>query len=337
MRWNKSKWIKDPDTGERRRRANPESEWLSYQDESLRIIDDLTWQRAQARFRDTPKQTARRGRPARYLLSGPLTCADCGASFVMADNRAYMCSSFSNGGAHLCGQKVRVRRDVAESVLLARVKEQLLSDDAAAYVQQRIRKAVDGLDRNRGAAKLEAKLASVDKRIGNLVAAIESMGVSEAQAEQLRRLELEKRDVTEQVAAMSVDREPLANLPDLIPKLMLKWRKLVERIETLPSNPHTRPDDIEAARKHLGALIGKVRFAHEGGAVGIPDPERSRARRSEPSAYKNGSGGSLPTLFCLGYSDGYSLERDTVEDRQRAAVRALTTLGAGCCIACQRS
>jgi hypothetical protein len=52
---------------------------------------------------------------------------------------------------------------------------------------------------------------------------------------------------------------------------------------------------------------------------------------------KDGSGGSLPTLFSLGYSDGYSLEPATLEVGQRAAVRALTTLGAGCCIACQRS
>jgi hypothetical protein len=54
-------------------------------------------------------------------------------------------------------------------------------------------------------------------------------------------------------------------------------------------------------------------------------------------AYFFGSGGSQPTLSSTGYSDGYSLERATLEDGQSADVRALTTLGAGRCIACQRS
>jgi hypothetical protein len=50
-----------------------------------------------------------------------------------------------------------------------------------------------------------------------------------------------------------------------------------------------------------------------------------------------GSGGSLQTLSSNGYSAGYSCELATLEDGQSAAVCALTTLGAGCCIACQRS
>ncbi len=50
-----------------------------------------------------------------------------------------------------------------------------------------------------------------------------------------------------------------------------------------------------------------------------------------------GSEGSQPTLSSLDYSPGYSLERATLEDGQSAAVRALTTFGAGFCIASQRS
>ena len=47
--------------------------------------------------------------------------------------------------------------------------------------------------------------------------------------------------------------------------------------------------------------------------------------------------GLLPTLSSVDYGAGYSLERATLNDGQSAAVGALTTFGAGCCIACQRS
>lgn len=65
-------------------------------------------------------------------------------------------------------------------------------------------------------------------------------------------------------------------------------------------------------------------------------------RKNEKGPHKGahssfGSGGSLQTLSSTGHSAGYSFELTTLEDGQSAAVRALTTFGAGRCIACQRS
>ena len=49
--WNASEWIKDPDTGRRRRINRPREEWITYVDESLRIISDDLWGRAWRRVR----------------------------------------------------------------------------------------------------------------------------------------------------------------------------------------------------------------------------------------------------------------------------------------------
>jgi len=47
---NVSEWRKDPDTGKRQRIERPRSEWITHRDESLRIMSDELWQRAQQRL-----------------------------------------------------------------------------------------------------------------------------------------------------------------------------------------------------------------------------------------------------------------------------------------------
>jgi len=47
--WNRQRFIKDPDTGKRQARPNPESEWIIQDVPELRIIDDALWQQVKAR------------------------------------------------------------------------------------------------------------------------------------------------------------------------------------------------------------------------------------------------------------------------------------------------
>ena len=44
MIWNRLRYVKDPDTGKRVSRLNPESEWVIKEVPDLRIIDDELWQ-----------------------------------------------------------------------------------------------------------------------------------------------------------------------------------------------------------------------------------------------------------------------------------------------------
>jgi hypothetical protein len=72
VHWNVSEWRKDPDTGKRQRVMRHRSEWISRDDESLRIISHSQRERAQRRTH--PKDDARLkadGRP-KYLSSAGL-------------------------------------------------------------------------------------------------------------------------------------------------------------------------------------------------------------------------------------------------------------------------
>ena len=50
MVWNRQRFLKDPDTGKRVTRLNPESEWVIKDVPELRIVDDELWQAVQARY-----------------------------------------------------------------------------------------------------------------------------------------------------------------------------------------------------------------------------------------------------------------------------------------------
>jgi site-specific DNA recombinase len=47
--WNRQRFIKDPNTGKRVSRLNPEAKWIRTEVPELRIVDDELWQRVKLR------------------------------------------------------------------------------------------------------------------------------------------------------------------------------------------------------------------------------------------------------------------------------------------------
>jgi site-specific DNA recombinase len=117
VHWNVCEWHKDPDTGKRRRVVRPRDQWITRIEESLRIVSDELWQRAQRRMNPAPGDMRLKagGRP-KYLLSGLLRCDVCGSNFTIVDSRSYGCPSHRDGNA--CSNAVQVRKDHIENVLL---------------------------------------------------------------------------------------------------------------------------------------------------------------------------------------------------------------------------
>lgn len=128
MVWNRSQWVKDPDSGKRIRRERPESEWIVQQVEPM--IDEATWRRAQARFAVRPG----RGGGPRYLLSGILECAVCGGKMTIygGDQHRYVCGTYHVSGAHACSNRSSFPRQTAERLILEPVIRDLLSPEAIA-------------------------------------------------------------------------------------------------------------------------------------------------------------------------------------------------------------
>ena len=87
--WNRLRYIKDPETGRRVSRLNPESEWIVQDAAALRIVDQALWDRIKSRQRvlEANLRPGRlpgywdRRRP-RYLFTGLMRCAACGGGIV---------------------------------------------------------------------------------------------------------------------------------------------------------------------------------------------------------------------------------------------------------------
>jgi site-specific DNA recombinase len=161
-------WRKDPDTGQRMRIERPESAWITRLDESRRLIADELWHRAQRRARSGDHQALKTGGKPKYLLSGLLRCAECGAHYIIANQREYSCSSYHDGRA--CRNSARVARAAIERIVLDPLRKELLApgrvqrmatEMQAVYIEHVTTQRARLTDRPKALQELDARLAKL--------------------------------------------------------------------------------------------------------------------------------------------------------------------------------
>jgi site-specific DNA recombinase len=110
--WNRSSWVKHPDTGVRECRETPESGWVVHEVPGIALVDSRTWDLVQARLgRNRSAAGTKPGREgkSRYLLSGLLTCSVCGSKFIVmgGSQHRYTCGAYHGGGRNACSNHIR--------------------------------------------------------------------------------------------------------------------------------------------------------------------------------------------------------------------------------------
>jgi site-specific DNA recombinase len=168
VKWNQNRYERDPDTKIHKCRKRPKSEWLTYRDESLRIVSDELWERCGRRR--TPNSAAKLkcgGRP-KFLLSGILKCGVCGASYVMKNDRSYGCAGYVEGRD--CPNKADIRRDKVEAALLTPVYDDVLQPKRVERMAKELQAAF--LESQRAeqtkATQVPAEIQAIDERIERL-------------------------------------------------------------------------------------------------------------------------------------------------------------------------
>lgn len=228
--WNRSQWLKDPDTGKRIRRERPESEWIVQACEPM--IDEATWRRAQARFSVNPG----RGAKGRWLLSGILECALCGGKMTIigGSQRRYVCGTYHAGGEHACANASSFPREIAERLILAPVIDDLLSPAAVA----------DGIRMMREERAAPPKQEAPDREVLELERLVK-LGVLSADTAAPAITEARRKAEERRRAA------PIQAMPWPSEKA---WREAVNSMREILTG-----DDVTAAREVLRGLIGPAR------------------------------------------------------------------------------
>ncbi len=227
VHWNTSEWRKDPDTGKRKRVERPRSEWISYVDESLRIVSDDLWDKVQRRTRPAKDDVRlKAGGKPKYLLSGLLRCDMCDAHYTITDAVSYGCSSYHDG--HACSNSIRVRRDRVESILLGPIRDDLLSPERiarmAAEMQEFYRERVRIMQTHVAEAprELQELAARIERLRERMKGGDPDMTADEFQAA-IEKVEEKRRELQEQQAGAALS----VRVPSILPRAAELYRRQV--------------------------------------------------------------------------------------------------------------
>jgi DNA invertase Pin-like site-specific DNA recombinase len=251
--WNRSEWVKDPDSGRRIRRERPCSEWICRLDESLRIVSDELWGRVQQRLRPALHEARlKSGGKPKYMLSGLLRCGACDAHYVITNQREYGCASFRDG--HACSNSIRVRRDSVEAILLNPIRKDLLAPERVermgAEMQAQYREETRAMQKRSADApqellELNARLSRLRKR---LVKGDPDMALDEIQAA-IDRAEAKRTEIDN---AQPAARRSL-NIQSIFPGAAALFRRQIDL--GLEGDPRAALEAREILRELFGKKI----------------------------------------------------------------------------------
>ena len=179
--WNKQRYIKDPATGKRVARVNPEADWIVQEVPDLRIIDDALWTRVQRRLgrirasAGVSKARATRfweRRRPKHLLTDLVTCGVCGGRFASVGRDYLACSAARRQGT--CSNRQSIRRSALESFILDGLRHRLMQPELVEAFIAEFHAEVNRIARNRDAeiAAHRKELAQVTRKLDTLVEAI---------------------------------------------------------------------------------------------------------------------------------------------------------------------
>ena len=251
--WNRQRFIKDPDTGKRVARLNPQEEWLSQDVPELRIIPDALWEKAKARqgAYTAPREQFREAKRPTYLLSGLLECGCCGGGFSLVSKTHYGCSTARNKGT--CDNRRTIARKDLEAAVLETLQERLMDPELCAVFCEEYTNHVNKLRMEQN-AQLEAyrrEYEKNDQEQDKLIDAI-CAGVS-PQKVKPRMDELDARQDELKRILESAEEAPVLLHPNMAGRYHQEVTSLIETLEASERR-------FEAA-EILRGLIEKIRLS----------------------------------------------------------------------------
>lgn len=263
--WNRQRFIKDPLSGKRQARLNPQSAWIIEAVPELRIIDEDLWRAVEARqgatrteIKADSRVASERARRPRYLFSGILKCGQCGGAYTLVGKHHYGCADVRNRGT--CDNRLTIRRDQLEEQVLSGLKEHLLSPDLIGVFVDEYRKEWNRLIREEEGRKAgkQAERSRIDRQIAHLIEAVKAGLFHASMNEELSRLEARKLEL-----ALSVTDDHPAP-PRLHPALAATYRAKVANLTEALNDPTLKDEAAEAIR----SLLQEIRLIPgDGGLV----------------------------------------------------------------------
>ncbi len=259
--WNRLRYLKNPQTGKRVSRINPQSEWIVTDVPDLRIVDEELWQAAKARQEDIAVQYAgvieatraahnklNRTRRPRSLLSGLVYCGCCGGSYTLRGQGRFACSNHID--TRSCSNGHSISREKLETRVLDGLRDRMMSPEVAAKAIRTCVEETNRLNRERRATDTadRAELDKVLKAIKGVLDIVEEGKGTRSLVDRLLDLEAQEDAIRARLAAAPAD------VPDIHPNIAEIYRGKVERL----ADALVCPEEREEAADALRGLIERV-------------------------------------------------------------------------------
>ena len=291
--WNRLRYLKDPDTGKRVSRLNPESEWVIQDVPELRIVAQDLWDTVKARQAETTFSQPERGNEAlserrrpRHLFAGLIRCGGCGGGYSMISKDLLGCSTARNKGT--CDNRLNIRRDALEASVLSGLRTHLMEPDLFKEFCSEFTREVNRMRMELGAdlAAMRNEIPRIDRELDKLlklILASDDIEASKRVMKKMTTLEARKEEL-EQKVANTEEPPPLLHpnmaeiyqqrIASLYESLQAEDTKTeaAERLRTLVSQITLQPADGELAIILRGDLAAILQFAaHKKNATVHPD------------------------------------------------------------------
>lgn len=244
--WNRSRFVKHPDSGRRLRKERPESEWIITEKPELAIVDRETWNAAQSRIRSRSAGGAlgQAKRMPRHLLSGILRCAVCDGPMTAVDAYRYGCARHKDRGPAACASTTKVQRKTADSQILAGIRAELLTESSWRIAERAIAAALKRLAPD--VDTLKTKLATAERVHENIMAALRAGIITPSTKAELTRAESELA-----IARSTLDECASIRPTQLLPRARARWERIASDLDVIRELPKAR----EAIRELVGDRI----------------------------------------------------------------------------------
>jgi hypothetical protein len=177
--WNRLRYLKDPDTGKRVSRLNPESEWIVQDVPELRIVDQELWDKVKGRQQMLTCEPTASGENAmngrrrpKHLFAGLVKYGCCGGGYTIISKDLLGCATARNKGT--CENRLNIRCDALEASVLSGLRTHLMEPGLFKEFCDEFTREVNRLRSERG-ADLEARkreLERVDRELDKAIQAI---------------------------------------------------------------------------------------------------------------------------------------------------------------------
>nr|WP_085503259.1 recombinase family protein [Paracoccus sp. J56] len=269
--WNRLRYIKDPSTGKRVSRLNPESEWIIKDVPELRIVDDELWHSVRVRqgeiaekfanvteaVRKHHKKNRLNGtRRPRSLLSGLVFCGCCGGPYSLRGADRFACSNHISKGT--CTNSRTIPRTELEARVLTGLKERMMSPEMVGEAMRAYAEETNRLNRERRSSgdAWKAEQVKIEKQIRGIIEAIKAGMFHEGMKAEMDTLEARMTELNSLLADAPED------TPDILPSASAIYAKKVSDL----TKALNRKEEREEAAETLRGLIEKISLT--------PGPER---------------------------------------------------------------